>query len=459
MRVLWAGMLALIVVAGAGLVGGPFIAGVLVESQWDDEQINAMVALQNYHIKAETAAYRRGLFSSSVEMRWDIDLKEDGALHWLSEHRISHGLRLTQADLARMTTSIFPRTEKGQDPGNVLASVKSTVFLTGDSRHEWIWEPTLDRVRSSGMNLVIREPEAYMELNRKGEMTNMQLGLPELTFRNGDETFVLEGFSLQGAQPHVDGQTLAAGQWTLDLGRLQLKFLESGAPAEFLIGSLHARSENDVQDSALSGHWDMFLEQVSLNGFKLDQLRLVANYSGLDVDVLQEWSADISKMASTNDAQTMESLLTPERLRALLDLNPALEITDLFAQTPDGNLGAQGRFSMDGSSVPSDMPVQEFALLLSRAARGTGSITISRSLLEKALQGVLMEQLRAQSAMMNYAAPKPKNVESQVQMLVGMALTMGVLRSDDAGVHVSAEYERGEVKINDQPIGNLLSLF
>jgi len=483
MKKLFGVIIAILVLAAAGVTGASYWSGLQAERWYE----GALAEGSKSNIKLSTVRYQRGLFSSHVVTRVDVARPSEGSdpgdsdLSFAIRQDIYHG----------------PLPLAGRDvPGIPMEWAGAVVRATLDPDSS-AWTRELAKWYSNQEPVIALSKIAFdgasdtqitvppLTLNDVEEMESLQFSGLQGQFQVAAHSTAVQGHltvdrleaagkpeavseaSEAGAQPaagggHVtlSGLTMTVnqrkgafgllfGESSFKIGELHAQDQTSGAPFSMtglsMTGSLSQQNPQQVAGEMLISVGQITADQQSGTGRLHLALR---NLDGSAVEQLQQWQQKIS--SDPDNPQALSELLN--LVKTLLRGKPELTL-NTQANMTQGDW--QGQLILNFQDFGDMSVLQGPAGFLAVLEKGQADVAASKTLVETVLIDTIREELLSQVEEQDQPA-REDAVQNMVAMQANQQLqelmSAGFIRLEGDRYKAAARFEGGKLFVNDQEI-------
>lgn len=480
MKKLFGGIIAILVLAAAGVTGAAYWSGLQAERWYE----RALAEGSKGNIKLSTVRYQRGLFSSQAVTRVDIARPPEGSDPNSPDPSFS----------IRQDIYHGPLPLAGQGvPGIPMEWAGAVVRATLDpdssawTRELAKWygnqEPViaLSKIAFDGASdtqitmppLTLNDVEKVQSLQFSGLQGQFQVAANSTAVQGYLTVDSLEAVGKAEAVGETEGQpatggghvklsglTMTAnqrrgafgllfGESSFKIGELRAQDQTSGAPFVMtnlsMIGSLNQQNPQQVAGEVLIKAGQITVDQQSGTG----SLRLaLRNLDGSTVEQLQQWQQKNS--SNPDDPQALNELLN--LVKALLRGKPEL-VLDTQANMTQGDW--QGQLTLNFQDFGDMSILQGPTGLLAALEKGQADVTASKTLVETMLIDAIREELLAQAEEQDQPVSEDA-VQNMAMLQASQQLqeltSAGFIRLEGDHYKMTARFEGGKLLVNDQEI-------
>ncbi|MFI4919181.1 MAG: YdgA family protein [Legionellales bacterium] len=419
----------LVIVLAVLVLGGYYGMGFLTEKSIKK---NIEVINQSNGLFAEVEQYKRGLFCSDAEIKWNLHVPErvikdaNGQAQTIAaqDYQMETAVKIHHGPVIFANKQVhfgmgyaesvlpFPDQYKNQfDAQFTQDSVKPKLDLS-------IFVSYLDKstvtLSIPSFKLINKDGTGQMDWEGMESTTSISAGIDKV--RGG---FVIDGLKLKKDDAkatlgkvtsdyslHKTSAGLYLGEASFSLPSFVVLIKDQ---ATFAINDFELRSNSDIENGLFKTNFNLALKSALVNGKNYGPGSLELSLKNLDADVLAQINEQATAMQNGTDAERQQAMLAMlPQLPKLFSKGAEFEISQLSMQLPNGLI--KGSLLV---SLPKRDVTNPFELL--QKIKGNAKLKAPSAVVKQLVQQSIMQQLAKQPEMQQELVKQLQGTVSQAQ--------------------------------------------
>lgn len=449
-------VVAVLLLIVAGLAAAPYWFGMQAEKAYQAR----LDVWSKYGAVISNASYQRGWFSSTAKANVVLS---GGALTLVTTHEIDHG----PLPFARWLKGDFVTTP-------AMALVRSNVVIQIASEDMSVFAlPPVDASTRVGFDGVADTTWQIAAGTRKfpqdlkaswqavigdartsadGIWVHWTLKAPEIRFKLGAVSGAITGIDMiNDTHRTVDG--FPVGKGTIRIERVTAPLVE--------VNGFQATTEARKEAGGMDMLSDYRVRKVKFLTTSYGPGDLKLNLRRLDIDAMRKFQRAMDdtyrKKLPPQQANMIVMGHAMQMLAAMGKRNPELEIKRLAFTTPNGDIEAQGGFTLDGRNVD----LGQNPMLIATALSGGVTVHIPVALAQNWVEGVVQKEIVALRESGRLTAAEREKLTPEKVAAIATQAAPARLKSVEQRLHITREGDAlvlklanddGHLSLNGQPM-------
>ena len=439
-----------------GLAAAPYWVGMQAEKAYQAR----LDAWSKEGIAVSDASYQRGWLSSTAKATL---LYPGVPVTFVTTHEISHGpfpfARWLKGDfamtpgMALIRSKVVAQLAVEKLPTLTLPPIDATTQVGFDGITNTTWQiPAGTRKLPQGFEASWQTVSGTARTSADGLRGRSTFKAPEIRLKLGAVGGTIKGFDMS-----TDTHQAANG---LPLTDSVVHIEHVTAPLVDVDGfQLNTGAHEGPGTIDVSVDYRVRAIKVVTTSYGPAELKL--NFRRLDTDALLQFNRAMSEAYRKKLPPQQMSMVTMghlmQTLAAMGKRSPELEIKRLGFTTPDGDVEAQGGFTLDGRNVD----LGQNPMLMATALSGGVTVHIPVALARRWTEGVVQKQIMALRESGRLTAAEREKLTPEKVAAIATQAAPARLKSVEQRLHITREgdalvlklaYEDGHLSLNGQPM-------